>query len=371
MAATGLAPVERVDAHELAELEEVGDPAGLLQRLVHAVGRTEHLHVAREVVAQATDQVDRLAQAVLGPLHSAVLPHDVAELAVVGVDAACAVDRHEVVDPALHGLLCLDDSGVGLGNLVERTICEVVPDRVRQHEVAVCQALHQGRGTEAVGAVVGEVRLTGHEQPGNRGLQVVVDPQATHHVVHGGVDPHRHHVGVLTGDPGVHVEQVAVLLLDRIPAEPLDRFREVEVDTAAYAFHLGADSAPLVAHVLGLPRRDVTRDQVAERRVDPLQVVVAVLLGDVPWVLGAVASALRHPDAAVVAERLTHQGQLRLVMAGDRDAGGVDLGVAGVGHVGALAVGPPGRGDVAAHRVGGQEEHVSIATTGESTTSAK
>ena len=51
--------------------------------------------------------------------------------------------------------------------------------------------------------------------------------------------------------------------------------------------------------------------------------------------------------------------------AGDRDAGRVDLRVAGVGHVGALAVRPPGRGDVAAHRVGGQEEDVAVAAGGE------
>ena len=43
----------------------------------------------------AADQVDRLLQAVLGALHAAVLPHDVAELAVVGVDAAGAVVAHE------------------------------------------------------------------------------------------------------------------------------------------------------------------------------------------------------------------------------------------------------------------------------------
>ena len=47
--------------------------------------------------------------------------------------------------------------------------------------------------------------------------------------------------------------------------------------------------------------------------------------------------------------------------AGHRDAGGVDLRVAGVGHVGALAVRPPGRGHVAAHGVRGQEEDVAVA----------
>jgi hypothetical protein len=107
------------------------------------------------------------------------------------------------------------------------------------------------------------------------------------------------------------------------------------------------------------------RHEVAEARVDPLQVVVAVLLGDGARVLVTVLATLGHPDAAVVAQRLGHQGQLALVVTGDRDAGRVDLRVAGVGHVGALAVRPPRRRDVGAHRVGRQEEHVAVPTGGE------
>ncbi len=250
-------------------------------------------------------------------------------------------------------------------DLLERPVREVVADGVRQHEVAVRQALHQRRGAEAVGAVVGEVRLAGHEQAGDRGLEVVVDPQAAHHVVDRGVDPHRGLVRVLAGDPGVHVEEVVVLLLDAVAAEALDRGAEVQVDATTYALDRRADAATLVAHVLRGARGDVAGDQVAERRVDPLQVVVAVLLRDVPRVLLAVRLVLRHPDPAVVAQRLRHQRQLRLVGAGDRDAGRVDLRVAGVRHVGALAVRPPGGGHVRAHGVGGEEEDVAVAAAGE------
>jgi hypothetical protein len=49
----------------------------------------------------------------------------------------------------------------------------------------------------------------------------------------------------------------------------------------------------------------------------------------------------------------------------DRDARRVDLRVAGVPEVRALAVRPPPCGDVAAHGVGGQEEHVAVAAGGE------
>src|SRR3546814_17631374 len=82
-------------------------------------------------------------------------------------------------------------------------------------------------------------------------------------------------------------------------------------------------------------------------------------------VLGAVFLLLRHPDPTVVAQRLRHQGQLRLVLAGDGDAGRVDLRVAGVGHVGALAVRTPRSADVGAHRVGGEEVDVAIAAGGQ------
>ena len=85
---------------------------------------------------------------------------------------------------------------------------EVVADGVRQHEVAVGEALHQRRGAEAVGAVVAEVGLTGAVQTGDGGHQLVVDPQATHRVVAGRVDAHRHFVRVLAGDALVHLEQV-------------------------------------------------------------------------------------------------------------------------------------------------------------------
>ncbi len=192
--------------------------------------------------------------------------------------------------------------------------------------------------------------------------------------MHRRVDAHRHLVRVLTGDLLVHVEEVAVLGFHGLLPEALDGIGEVEVHAAAHltldtvlvALRDGrADAAALVAHVLRLPRRDVARDQVAEGRVDPLQVVVAVLLGDLPRILGAVLGPLRDPDAAVVAERLGHQRELRLRVAVHRDAGRVDLRVAGVAEVGTLAVRPPGGGHVAAHGVGGQEEDVAVAAGGE------
>ena len=93
----------------------------------------------------------------------------------------------------------------------------------RQDEVAVREPLHQRRRAQPVGAVVGEVRLADRVQPRDRRHQVVVDPQPAHRVVRGGVDAHRHAVGVLAGDALVHLEEVAVAGADDLDAEPRDR----------------------------------------------------------------------------------------------------------------------------------------------------
>ncbi len=137
--------------------------------------------------------------------------------------------------------------------------------------------------------------------------------------------------------------------------------REVEVDAAAARAH----AAAVVARLLRGPGRDVARGEVAERRVLPLEVVVAIVLGDLARRLVAVLLLLRHPDPAVVAERLGHERQLRLVVARLRDARRVDLRVAGVGEVGALLVRLPVRRDAAALRVRREVEHVDVAAGAE------
>ena len=124
-------------------------------------------------------------------------------------------------------------------------------------------------------------------------------------------------------------------------------------------FFSGPTPLALVDDDLGVAGRDVAGHQVAERRVLALEVVVAVLFGDLVGGAGLVG-VLRDPDAAVVAQRLRHEGELRLELVARRDAGRVDLRVAGVGEGGALLVGPPRRGDVAVLGVGRQVEGVAV-----------
>ena len=91
--AAALLALQRVTAHQHPELEEVVDPAGLLQRLVDRGPAAGHLEVLLELLVQRRDLRQRLLQALLGALHAAVLPDDPAELAVEVVGRAGAADR--------------------------------------------------------------------------------------------------------------------------------------------------------------------------------------------------------------------------------------------------------------------------------------
>src|SRR5262245_62189900 len=178
--------------------------------------------------------------------------------------------------------------------------------------------------------------------------------------MHGRVDAHRLFVGVLGRDALVHLEQVAVALLDHAFAEALDRVGKIEVDAAPARPH----AAPLVADLFGGARRDVARRQIAVARVFAFEVIIALVFEDLDRA-APVAGLLRNPDAAVVAKRFGHQRQLRLIIAADRDAGRVYLRVAGVGEERALLERAIGRRHVAALRVGREEEDVAVAARGQ------
>src|SRR5271157_3850281 len=156
---------------------------------------------------------------------------------------------------------------------------------------------------------------------------MIIDPEPPHRVVNGGVDPHRDLVRILVGDPLVHVEEVAVALADRRYAETVDRFREIKIDAQPGLTHAPA----LVADLLGRPRGNVAGGKVAVARVLALQVIIALVLGNLSW-WPRVSLLLGDPDPAIVAERLGHERQLALMVTGHGNAGRVNLGVAGVGE---------------------------------------
>ena len=89
---------QRVDAHQLAQLEEVGDAAGLFQALVQVVAAARHVHVLPELVAQLANLPDRVFEAGGVARHAAVVPHDFAQLAMERVHRPLALDRKQLAD---------------------------------------------------------------------------------------------------------------------------------------------------------------------------------------------------------------------------------------------------------------------------------
>ena len=276
------------------------------------------------------------------------------------VHRTAAVDGQQPVDLVLRALLGLGKGFVIGGHFLQRRGGEIVVDGVRQHEISVRQALHERGGAEAVGAVIREVAFPDGIQAGQRRHQVVIHPQAAHGIVDGGIDHHGRGIRIFIGDAVVHLEEVAVLRLDVVASEALNGLGEVEIDRLAG----GSDAAPLVAHLLGVARREVARNQVAEAGIFPLEIVIALRFGNL---VGGplVARSLRHPDASVVAQAFGHEGEFRLVFAVHRNAGRMDRRVARIGHGGAPLIGAPHGAGIAVHGVGGEEKDVAVAAGGQ------
>ncbi len=367
----GLVAVEGVVAHQLGEFEVIGDAAGALEFGIELVLATGNAEVAPEFLAQGADLLDRLGQTFLAPGHAALVEQDVAELDMDGTGAGGALDRHHLVDPLAHFVFGLFESGVvdvELAGFAHRDVgAEVVADDGGHHEVAVGQTLHEGGRSESVGSVVGEITLTGGEEAGDGGLKVVVHPEAAHGVVGSRVDHHRLLIRRVSGDVFIHVEEVAVAFFDDLAAEAVDGIGEVKIDAEAGR----RDAAAIVAGFLGGAGGDVPWGKIAETRVFALEEVVAIVFRHLRGFhlalaqLGGDFAALWDPDAPIVAEGLRHEGELGLVLALLRDAGRVNLGVAGIGETGPAAVGPPSGGHITAGGVGGKEEHGAVSAGGQ------
>ena len=104
--------------------------SGLLERLVELGARAGHGHVPPELLAQLGYLLQGPLEARLVAGHAALLPHDLAQLAVEGVDRALALDREQPLDAAAHGLERFATGRVRGVELVELVAREVVADRV-------------------------------------------------------------------------------------------------------------------------------------------------------------------------------------------------------------------------------------------------
>ena len=157
----------------------------------------------------------------------------------------------------------------------------------------------------------------------------------------GRVNPHRRLVGVFVGDLMVHVKQVAVPFAHLVFTESFDRITEIEID----AVTARANAPAFIAHLFCGAGGDVARDEIAKGGIPAFEIIIALAFRN-PSRCALVIFGLRHPDAAVVAKRLAHQRQLRLVIAADRNAGRVNLRKTRIGEQRAFAMGAPDGGGV-------------------------
>src|SRR5690348_15425810 len=95
VAAARLFAVERVDAHQLRELEEVGDATGALELLIELFAGARDMEIRPELVAELRDELERGLQPLGAARHPAILPHDLAELAMERRRRALATDGDE------------------------------------------------------------------------------------------------------------------------------------------------------------------------------------------------------------------------------------------------------------------------------------
>src|SRR6185369_851963 len=143
------------------------------------------------------------------------------------------------------------------------------------------------------------------------------DPRAAHRVMHGWEDAHRRLIGIFTGDALIHVEQIAVTLANAILAEAADGFAEIEIN----AEPAGSDAASFIAHFLGGTRGNVARGEVAEAGILALEKIIAIRIRNRRRCFREILLLFRHPDAAVVPQRLGHECEFGLMLAAHRDAG--------------------------------------------------
>jgi hypothetical protein len=104
----------------------------------------------------------------------------------------------------------------------------------------------------------------------------------------------------------IHIKEVTITLTDLVDTEALDRLREVK----EYGKTCVVYTEALVTTLLSSTRSHVTRYEVTECWVTALEIVVTILLWDIPTLLCtslkslSILNVLRYPDTTIVTQRL-------------------------------------------------------------------
>ena len=123
VAAAAFLALQGIQAHQLAELEEVGHTARSFEGLVELGAGARDLHFAPELVAELRNLAERFFEAFLVAGHAALGPDDHAELAVEVLGRVLGVGRvHQLADalprrprPLFAHLHGLRRAGAGYG----------------------------------------------------------------------------------------------------------------------------------------------------------------------------------------------------------------------------------------------------------------
>ena len=157
MPAAGFIAIQRIQAHQLAELQEVGNASGIFQRLVEFFAAAEHVDVLPEFFAQFRNARERPFQSGFVARHSAFVPDQLSQFAMERSDRSFAFGFEEL-------FRAFRDSGFRLANrrmigadFFEFGCGQIIANGVGKNEVTIGQSLHQRAGAEPVGAVIGEI----------------------------------------------------------------------------------------------------------------------------------------------------------------------------------------------------------------------
>ena len=163
-----------------------------------------------------------------------------------GIKRTFSIDIENFLDPRAHLAFCFFKFRRIRRRAFRHLAGEIIRQRVGQNEIAVGQTLHEGAGSEPVGAVIGKVRFADHKQAGHVAHQIVIDPEPAHRVMHRRINSHRHFVGVFAGDFFVDFEQISVAVPNRVFAQAFDRVGKIEIHAAP----AGTDAAAFIANFL-------------------------------------------------------------------------------------------------------------------------
>ncbi len=161
-----LLPGQGIAQHQLGQPEEIDQPQGLLQLRIGPISTAGQAQFGVEALLEG----GHLGQAGLEPrgraADAAALEHQRPQLAVKAVHWALTGYRQQGLDAGAGPGLRLAAGGMvgtdGRGGMARQP----GRDRGGRNEVTIGQALHQGAGTKAVGAVLGIIGLPSTNNPG-------------------------------------------------------------------------------------------------------------------------------------------------------------------------------------------------------------